>query len=1178
MPKARTPCRPPARDWVTTLLTEPVLATTADVAAARSPLTCGPSVTSSHFMVRVRGISSLWSEYYVRDGRIVKETSASPAQPLSSIIELFDRREPFFAQDGYCIQYKLCGSDQQVGSGDGAFPCVAPYLMEFAPCDQKLHFLCEIPARTLQNLERQGDDFFNIDDQLDFNLKFSAGAAAFSDAGQVCSREAPGGTPFRLASPADDAVLKVTVGGIIANLNVINVSESELSRTLFWLDNSARPGCYAFSITELDTGFTTEPTVLQSWPCDAQLRVLCQFKKSQEEQELPVMRAEIRSNLIRQIGNDILAHSEVIRQVGGLIPLTTGGDQDQDAPVSGSSLRMSCDVPFLTTHQSASLYKNGVIQARREGNRFYEVRDLRYDFSLRLSESFPGQYNILDSVASYSCDYNQADSTSVLNSNYLFVRPTDVELYSAHFRLNRTKAVLPWPDALLSSLLDNWASQLVPNIVGPDGLEETGGSLARPQRQTASTGLFLSSVSGTLTPTGFGLTPLELRDLGPDKDAVFIMYVYKKTPQSNPLVFTDISSDDTSLKQLQAGVAALFDQLKPLGINSVDVVSIDYCWATTRQDDVTGNTYQLPTTRAPALWTSDQTCARDNGPLVTVECMGDKRSGFQWGPTMVNPLCNYSDEKDEDSPITDRLRDLAQAPVTPNNTDATVEDLKTLVESVDPNVVSPTDVVLVADVLQKVTTTGGPLDQDAVQDILSTVDAVSRLPQETLAGGQSRGQASNRILEAADRLGAVAQVPASDTRQRVVSGGVGFELWQLEDVAPDSNIIVGIKMLSDGSKEMVTYQELVSQYSDRSVEYAGTEAAIYLPEQLLRSYVDNRNGSEIRLAMNVYKVTSLYRDPGSGQDTGVNRTLNSRVIAAQLLVDGQPITELDGYKVLTVFQPTSVVLPTEERPNRTTCVYWNFTANQNAGGWSSDGCRYGRTREGRDVCECDHLTNFAVLVSFYDQSELEHKEILGYITIVGLSLSIAGLALSMLSFIFIKKLRQGRPQQTLFQLSLALLLSWVVFLAGIERTSNHDGCIAVAAILHYLILASFMWMLMEALLQYLLFVRVMNSYFTNYMWKTSIPSWGLPIIPVIIILAIDTELYKGGDDYCWMDVDAFYYGFAIPVGLIILTNLVVFVLVTVSLWRRKDMSKHSTQKSNHTLVNIRASFICFCVL
>lgn len=45
-----------------------------------------------------------------------------------------------------------------------------------------------------------------------------------------------------------------------------------------------------------------------------------------------------------------------------------------------------------------------------------------------------------------------------------------------------------------------------------------------------------------------------------------------------------------------------------------------------------------------------------------------------------------------------------------------------------------------------------------------------------------------------------------------------------------------------------------------------------------------------------------------------------------------------------------------------TCVFYNFTLNNMAGGWSSAGCTYDGQVNGRDVCLCDHMTNFAVLV------------------------------------------------------------------------------------------------------------------------------------------------------------------------------------------------------------------------
>lgn len=36
--------------------------------------------------------------------------------------------------------------------------------------------------------------------------------------------------------------------------------------------------------------------------------------------------------------------------------------------------------------------------------------------------------------------------------------------------------------------------------------------------------------------------------------------------------------------------------------------------------------------------------------------------------------------------------------------------------------------------------------------------------------------------------------------------------------------------------------------------------------------------------------------------------------------------------------------------------------NNYRGGWSSEGCVYDGTVNGHEVCLCDHLTNFAVLM------------------------------------------------------------------------------------------------------------------------------------------------------------------------------------------------------------------------
>lgn len=110
-----------------------------------------------------------------------------------------------------------------------------------------------------------------------------------------------------------------------------------------------------------------------------------------------------------------------------------------------------------------------------------------------------------------------------------------------------------------------------------------------------------------------------------------------------------------------------------------------------------------------------------------------------------------------------------------------------------------------------------------------------------------------------------------------------------------------------------------------------------------------------------------------------------------------------------------------------------------------------------------------------------------------------------------RKLRRNRVQQTLFNLALAELFSWIVFLAGINQTQDYIGCIAVAVLLHYLILVSFMWMLMEAVLHYFQFVKVLGTYIAKYMLKTALPAWGKygqsDLICEISKLILTTQIY-----------------------------------------------------------------------
>lgn len=62
-------------------------------------------------------------------------------------------------------------------------------------------------------------------------------------------------------------------------------------------------------------------------------------------------------------------------------------------------------------------------------------------------------------------------------------------------------------------------------------------------------------------------------------------------------------------------------------------------------------------------------------------------------------------------------------------------------------------------------------------------------------------------------------------------------------------------------------------------------------------------------------------------------------------------------------------------------------------------------------------------------------------------------------------------------------------------------------LLHYSLLASFCWMLIEAMNMYIKLVLVF-SYIKHYMVKCCLAGWGVPLVIVAITLGINVDNYK----------------------------------------------------------------------
>lgn len=77
-------------------------------------------------------------------------------------------------------------------------------------------------------------------------------------------------------------------------------------------------------------------------------------------------------------------------------------------------------------------------------------------------------------------------------------------------------------------------------------------------------------------------------------------------------------------------------------------------------------------------------------------------------------------------------------------------------------------------------------------------------------------------------------------------------------------------------------------------------------------------------------------------------------------------------------------------------------------------------------------------------------------------------------------------------LSTALLCLNLVFLLDgwIASFDVEALCIAIAALLHYFLLATFTWMGLEAVHMYIALVKVFNTYIRRYILKFCIIGWG----------------------------------------------------------------------------------------
>ncbi|XP_040279618.1 adhesion G-protein coupled receptor G2 isoform X2 [Bufo bufo] len=272
------------------------------------------------------------------------------------------------------------------------------------------------------------------------------------------------------------------------------------------------------------------------------------------------------------------------------------------------------------------------------------------------------------------------------------------------------------------------------------------------------------------------------------------------------------------------------------------------------------------------------------------------------------------------------------------------------------------------------------------------------------------------------------------------------------------------------------------QVSLGSQEPANSDGSVLLPASLINdlSPGDKKNAS--RVQFNYYAKTSFFKD----SSLTTNQRLVSKVISSSFA----------NLSVTNLSENITVTLKTSPRngTEKVDCVFWDFNQNNGSGGWSSYGCVVANTTQNETVCQCNHMTSFAILmnVSPNDQLNPEDLLVLTFITYIGCGLSAIFLSVTLITYIAFEKIRRDYPSKILIQLVLPwfanltfLLNPWIALYNDVPGL-----CISVAAFLHYFVLVSITRMGLEAFHMYSVSSKVFNTYVRKYILKFCNVGWG----------------------------------------------------------------------------------------
>ncbi|CAH2236348.1 jg10729 [Pararge aegeria aegeria] len=517
----------------------------------------------------------------------------------------------------------------------------------------------------------------------------------------------------------------------------------------------------------------------------------------------------------------------------------------------------------------------------------------------------------------------------------------------------------------------------------------------------------------------------------------------------------------------------------------VNLSSSLYCLPTTSFDN--SNILDWDLTAIGHIAAPKQFCLQENGLPVKRLCDGSYLLGSFWGDVEGN--CNYNYQP---SNTTTFLYNFVKGLIPENNTTRFLTDgLGFVLRDVD--IIIPADIYYLSMSLQHILriaqSNQTSIDMGNIENIAWIMDRVMVLNNNYLRLAQTLNS-TNVILDSLNNIIEILAYKDNDIIDNQRRDHIGYQIaikpqFILQISYPAINNVSGIALIkplrtNDFFTDMIVRPLFINTTLEEVMSIENLEIATWIPNAVLSSL--KRNTNETRADKNsVHVIISIFHNDAIFQELESNKyCVNSRIIGVSL----------PGFS--TYFKQTMPLVYRDLNPTSAekVCGFWNFQPHSIGnvpGYWSSTGCYLKKSENKLTVCECDHLTHFGQLLNFgRDRNNTsafadKHTKPLNIISLVGSFLSLLGIMGIWITASVFHTWRKKASTKVLLHLSTSIALPLIFMIVfNLDNTifKEVNGifvvpekfravCISLGALLHYSVLASFMWMLITAVLQFI---------------------------------------------------------------------------------------------------------------